>query len=250
MKNIKIKLVLSLFGILSFIACKKEKIENVESHTIDFEDLATGGQGYWNGSDQSGSFQADTMTFDNEYSVQYLSWQGFAYSQKADAVTPGFGNLYSVFNPNNGTNKFALYYQPYSGDNFAHFPAGKEFQLRSVKVCNATYAALSMKNGDSFAKKFGGTSGNDPDWFKMTVIGYNASGDSIHAVDFYLADYRFSDNSQDYIIDNWTTVNLAPLGKVNKITLRYSSSDVGSFGMNTPAIACFDDLVYESDKSF
>jgi len=52
-----------------------------------------------------------------------------------------------------------------------------------------------MKNGTAgFAKKFGGTSGNDQDWFKMTAIGYNAAGDSVKSVDFYLADYRFDDN--------------------------------------------------------
>ena len=183
------------------------------------------------------------MTFENEYSVQYSSWQGFSYSQKADIETAGIDNLYSVYDVNNGINKFALYYQPYSGDDFAHFDVGMEYQLRSIKVCNSTYAALSMKNGDAFAKKFGGTSGNDKDWFKMTIIGYNAAGDSIHSLDFYFADYRFDDNSKDYIVNEWTTVDLAPLGKVNKITIRYSSTDIGQFGMNTPAIACFDDLI-------
>jgi hypothetical protein len=32
-----------------------------------------------------------------------------------------------------------------------------------------------MLNGDSFAKKFGGASGNDPDFFKLTIIGKNAA---------------------------------------------------------------------------
>jgi hypothetical protein len=35
---------------------------------------------------------------------------------------------------------------------------------------NTTYAALSMLSGDSFAKKFGGASGDDPDWFKYPSI--------------------------------------------------------------------------------
>ncbi len=246
MKNIKVQIVIVLISVFFLSSCKKDKLENVNTQTISFEELSTGDQGYWNGSDQSGRFISSGMTFENEYSAQYSSWQGFAYSQKADIETAGIDNLYSVYNADNGTNKFALYYQPYSGDDFAHFETGVEYQLRSIKVCNTTYAALSIKNGDAFAKKFGGNTGNDKDWFKMTIIGYNAAGDSIHSVDFYLADYRFDDNSKDYIVDKWTTVNLTPLGKVNKIAFRFSSSDVGQFGMNTPAIACFDELVFES----
>jgi hypothetical protein len=247
MKNLKIQIVIALLVFLSVTSCNKEKSGDAKIHTIDFEALSTGDQGYWNGSDLSGSFIVPNMTFDNQYSAQYSSWQGFSYSQKADVATSGFANLYSVFDTNNGTNKFALYYQPYSGDTYAHFFQGMEYQLRSVKVCNSTYAALSMKNGDAFAKKFGGVSGNDKDWFKMTVIGYNAAGDSVHSVDFYLADYRFDDNSKDYILNKWTTVDLTALGKVNKITFRFSSTDVGTFGMNTPAITCIDDLVFEGD---
>jgi hypothetical protein len=249
MKNIKIQIVIVLLGIVAVTSCKKEKTESINTQTIDFEELATGSQGYWNGSDQSGKFTAADMDFDNEYSLDFNSWQGFSYSQKADVTTPGSPNLYSVYNANNGSNKFALYYQPWNGDEFAHFPAGLEYQLRSVKICNTTYAALSMKYGDLFAKKFGGDTGNDEDWFKMTIIGYNAAGDSIHSVDFYLADYRFDDNSKDYIVDKWTTVDLRALGKVNKITVRYASTDNGLYGINTPAIACFDDLIYESDQA-
>jgi hypothetical protein len=246
MKNIKVLIVIALLGIISIVACKKETIDTTETETIDFEELPTGVQGFWNGSDLSGNFSTANMTFENQYSAQYSSWQGFSYAQKADVVTSGFDNLYSVFDEDNGTNKFAIYYQPYSGDAFASFTPGMEYQLRSLKVCNATYAALSMKNGDSFAKKFGGDSGNDKDWFKMTIIGYNAAGDSVHSVDFYLADYRFDDNSKDYIVNKWTTVDLTALGKVNKITFRFSSTDMGLYGMNTPAIACLDDLVFES----
>ncbi len=249
MKTIKIQIVIAFLGLILITSCKKSNLSDTKIQTIDFEALSAGDQGFWNGSDQSGKFIVSDMTFENQYSAQYSSWQGFSYSQKADVVTSGIANLYSVFDSDNGTNKFAIYYQPYSSDAFAHFPTGTEYQLRSVKVCNSTYAALSMKNGDAFAKKFGGTTGNDQDWFKMTIIGYNAAGDSIHSVDFYLADYRFNDNSKDYIINKWTTVDLTSLGKVNKITVRYSSTDVGFYGMNTPAIACLDDLVYEETPS-
>jgi hypothetical protein len=30
-----------------------------------------------------------------------------------------------------------------------------------------------MRDGDGFGKKFGGTTGMDPDWFKLTIKGYS-----------------------------------------------------------------------------
>ena len=185
------------------------------------------------------------MTFPNGYDTQYFSWDSFVYSQKSDVTTAGYTNQFSVYDASNGNNKFAIYYPPFGSDAFASFSAGAEKRIRSISVCNDTYAGLSMKNGDNYAKKFGGSSGNDKDWFKMTVIGYNASGDSISSVGFYLADYRFTNNSADYILNKWTSVDLTALGKVNKITFRFTSTDNGALGINTPAIVCLDNIRYE-----
>lgn len=247
MKNFKIQATIVLLGFLILTSCQKKDSENVQIKTVDFENLTIGTTGYWNGSDGSKSFTASGMNFLNNNYVTY--WEGFSYSQKTDIVG-GTDNKYDkfqycVFDGANGTNKYAIYYPPYGSDSFAKFPGGAEKLIKSVSVCNSTYAALSMKNGDDFAKKFGGTTGNDKDWFKMTIIGYNAAGDSVHSVDFYLADYRFDNNANDYIVKKWTTVDLSALGKINKFTFRFSSSDTGAWGMNTPAIVCVDNLKYE-----
>ena len=69
---------------------------------------------------------------------------------------------------------------------------GRRFE--SLMVTNTTYAALSMRDGDSFAKKFGGPSGNDPDYFRLTITGKDSGGSTIGSVEFYLADYRFADS--------------------------------------------------------
>lgn len=245
MKNFKIQLFAVLLGLSIFTSCKKENGDTVVTKIVDFENLTIGASGYWNGSDGSGSFVSNGMTFSNNYSALYSSWEGFSYSQKADVTTSGVGNQFSVFDSSNGTNKFGIYYPPYGSDLFTAFPLGSQYTLKSMSICNSTYAALSMKNGDPFAKKFGGVSGNEKDWFKMTIIGYNALGDSVKAVDFYLADYRFDDNSKDYIVNKWTTVDLTSLGKINKVTFRFSSTDNGAYGMNTPAIVCLDNIKYD-----
>ncbi|MBM4092135.1 MAG: DUF4465 domain-containing protein, partial [Planctomycetes bacterium] len=114
---------------------------------------------------------------------------------------------------------------------------------------NTTYAALSMRDGDSFSKKFGGELGSDPDWFLLKISGLNAGGGVTGTVDFYLADYRFADNRQDFIVDTWTWVDLSSLGEVSSLKFDLSSSDTGDWGMNTPAFFAMDDLVSAPEPS-
>ena len=214
--------------------------------TVDFENVSLPGSSFWTGSDQTGKFVSGIITFQNNFNRTYGSWDGFTCSGLSDTGTAGYGNQYSVFDSSNGVNKFALYYPPYGSDAFAAFPVGMEYVIISINVCNSTYAALSMKNGDpGFAKKFGGVTGNDPDWFKLTAIGYNANGDSIGAREFYLADFRPSDNSKDYIVSKWSIFDLSGLGKINKLTFRFTSTDNSTWGMNTPAYVCIDNVKYQ-----
>jgi hypothetical protein len=56
----------------------------------------------------------------------------------------------------------------------------------------------------------------------------------------YLADFRSSDPNKDYIIPDWRYVDLSVLGGVDSLVLILRSSDVGAFGMNTPAYVCID----------
>jgi len=61
--------------------------------------------------------------------------------------------------------------------------------------------------------------------------------------DFYLADYRVpSSVAQPYVISQWTTVDLTPLGNATSLEFALTSSDVGQFGMNTPAYFAMDNL--------
>jgi hypothetical protein len=91
-----------------------------------------------------------------------------------------------------------------------------------------------MKNGDSFAKKFGGTGGNDPDFFKVIIRGFKDGLMKTDSVRYFLADFRNTDNAQDYIVKTWQYVNTSVLGAVDSIKFFMYSSDVGTFGINTP----------------
>jgi hypothetical protein len=116
-------------------------------------------------------------------------------------------------------------------------------------ITNSTYTALSMKYGNQFAKEFGGKTGNDPDWFKLSIWG-KLNGNETDTIDFYLADFRFDDNSKDYIIQTWQWVELSSLGKVDSLMFALSSSDTGQWGMNTPAYFCMDNLRIVDEDPF
>jgi hypothetical protein len=104
-----------------------------------------------------------------------------------------------------------------------------------------------MKHGDGFAKKFGGPSGNDPDWYLLKVEGRNAANALVGQVEQYLADYRFANPLDDYILNAWDELDLTPLAElgVKQLAFRLSSSDNSIFGMNTPAYVAVDNLTLE-----
>lgn len=225
-----------------FTSCTKE--DSTVYQTINFESLPVPASGYWNGSDATGSFTSGKMKFTNQYNSSWQTWSGFAYSQKNDVTTKGFENQYSVFDANNGTNKYALFYPSFDAVVYGAFLNNEEHEIISADLCNTTYAAFSMKIGDAYSKKFGGSTGNDPDWLTVTIIGYNASGTKTGTFVFYLADFRFTDSAKDYIINKWTSVDLSVLGKINKFSIEFASSDMGKYGINTPTYVCLDNIKY------
>ena len=58
-----------------------------------------------------------------------------------------------------------------------------------------------------------------------------------------LADFRFSDDGLDSILEEWVFLDLSGLGAVRELHFGFESSDVGVFGINTPTYFAIDDLV-------
>ena len=227
---------------------------------IDFEDLGLPAESHRDGvSSTLGTFQNDLqvgqLTFHNSYSradwgsgiFEYFS--GFAYSRVTDNSTPGYENQYSCI-AGQGAGNSQVY-----GVYYSLFPLRIELSesqtAGSMKVCNATYTYFSMRDGDAFTKKFGGPSGEDPDYFFIRISGWK-EGMITDSLDVYLADYRFDDSSQDYLIGEWLEVDLSPLGAIDALEFSLFSSDNGDWGMNTPAYFCVDDILGNSleDLSF
>lgn len=204
------------------------------------DDLSLESESYWNGSDNSGYFLSGPVTFLNNYNADYFSWSGFAYSNITDTFTPGYLNQYSCIAAKGA--KESLNFAVGCVFGTSRFTLDNTSGIYGLYVNNATYAALSMQNGDDFSKKFGGESGNDPDWFKLIIKGWTNDNVQQGTVEFYLADYRFEDNSKDYIVKDWQWLDLAALHEVDYVTFEMESSDNGDWGMNTPGYFCIDNV--------
>ena len=200
-----------------------------------------------------GGFTSGGAFFNNSYfdGGTYFTWSGFSLSRETNTTTPGFGNQFSSAAGSGfgGSLQYAVSYV----DSFAATPqikfAAGERPI-SLQITNTTFAALSMRDGDSFAKKFGGLSGNDADFFRLTINGLDALSQPTGSLDFYLADYRFANNASDYIVTTWTPVDLSSLGaSTNALTFSLASSDNGTFGMNTPAYFAVDQITAVPEPS-
>jgi len=221
-------------------------ISTANADITTFEDLSLPPESYWNGSDESGGFTSGSAYFNNNYNSAWGSWDGFSYSNITDTTTAGTAAQYNAIT-GAGQGNSANYAIGYVG--WASLPTitlDTADVVEGLYVTNNNYVCYSMLDGDAFSKKFGGDSGNDPDWFMLTITGKDVDGLVTGTVDFYLADYRFADNSADYIVNTWQYVDLTSLGAVKSLEFSLSSSDVGDWGMNTPAYFALDTLIHDS----
>ncbi len=183
------------------------------------------------------SFSTAGASFQHKYSGYWSG--GFSYTNKYDSSTAGFGNMYGV-KPLKGYNNSNIY--TVGQDKGVINLGAPSNTVNGFYITNTTYAYESMQNGDQFAKKFGGTTGNDPDFFKVTVRGYKAGVLLTDSVPFYLADFRFTNNTLDYLVNTWQWVNTSTLGNVDSLKFFMYTSDNGSFGPNTPLFFAIDDF--------
>ena len=222
-------------------------------NVANFDDLLLGPDNYWNGSADpaAGGFTTGAAFFNNSYVIDPFSgwafWGGWSYSNMTDTTTPGYGNQYSAIagTGQSGTNYGVAYVDTYTPTT-PSLTLPHAMTLGLAYFTNTTYAYLSMRDGDAYAKKFGGADGSDPDWFLLTITGQDAPGHATGAVDFYLADFRSADNSQDYILNTWAPVDLSGLGPVTSLEFTLSGSDLDIWdNLNTPAYFAMDTLAPE-----
>lgn len=263
MKTKKSLLIILICSVV-LVACKKDPdiddpTYETKTYIIDFEDVKLDESlGFWDGSDETGEMLVEETAWGSvtNYYGHFLSgigqfknvfspsdwggsWMGFACSNHTDIQTIGIGNQYSVV-AGKGAEQSAQFGIAYSDSATLLVPKNEigYYTIKSLKMTNSTYAYQSMKDGDSYTKKFNSTDG---DWFKVTIIGYK-NNTTVGVIDYYLADFR---DGRNFIAKEWENVDVSALGEVDRISFLFNSTDVGEYGMNNPAYVCIDNIEFE-----
>ena len=233
-KQLFLSMLFTLFISASFASTIfAQQVSDFESQT-EFDNSGPTGQyfnGYGSGA-TSGSFDVDGITFPTQE-----FGPGWSYSQVIDVTSPDFTNQFAAF-PGSGSEGSATYALAF-GNNVS-FTSPRTIQ--SLDITNGTYPYLTIRDGNQFSKTFGGDSGTDPDFFLLTITGFAGSEIATGSQEFYLADYRSDDSNEDFIVDDWRTVDVSGLNATT-LSFTFSGSDVGQFGLNTPAYFAADNIV-------
>ena len=206
-----------------------------------FEDVPLGSGGIWQPPVGDNEMPSGGWLFTN--STQYGYWGGFTASNRTDLSQTGLDAQYTAAAGcgYDGSTQYAVAFtmgvqtDVYAADGQLHTVTG-------CYVTNNLWTYQDILQGGYGELPYGGTTGNDPDWFKVTATGKNASGQTVGELDFYLADYRFANNEEDYVLNTWEWFDLSPLGDVATISFSLSSSRGSGYNMITPAYFCMDNF--------
>lgn len=243
MKKINVLVVSMAVAIFSLSSCDKEE-KVTKSDAVSFEEIVElNADGFYNGSDGSGGFTSLNAIFKTYYNNEWKSWSGFAVSNHTDNLTPGYENQYSSVTGSGAgpSEKYGVLYSN-SADTIEFIIPAK---ITNISISNSTYTYYTIKNGNEFAKKFGGDSGNDPDYFDLHISVVNNKGIRQTFDPIPLADYTFENNELDYISKEWEYYDLSNAGYVKYLIFSFASSDTSVWGINTPKYVCIDNLVNE-----
>ena len=188
-------------------------------------------------------FTSGDYAFNSGCMHDYSYWYWFGYANhtetKYETLDDQWNNI--VGGGYNGSANYGVAFAAaFNGPCYVTL-LGEPAVVPGFYITNSSYAYTSITNGDGFAKKF-----EKGDWFKLTITGFDADNNETGSKEYYLADLR--DEATAYIINDWRYVDLSGLGKVAKLGFELTSTDNGSYGMNTPAYFCFDNFGAEGTE--
>lgn len=173
--------------------------------------------GYWDGFTASKNFGTPAVTADNWMQNQFYSCTG------------------------TGANGNQPYLVAYASEYSANYPACNItnedglFAPQSVSITNFAYMPVVLTQGDAYSRKF-----ENGDYCVLHIYGVSVANDMRGPVDVYLADFR---DGKTEILKEWKTVDLSSLGTVKQVAFSIESTDVGTWGINTPTYFCLDNFV-------
>ena len=242
-----------LFFVVALTMFLTVALENTaqQIQVFNFDELLMPDTGFWNGADVSnydGSFGDEFLTFPNNYNSDWDSWSEFAFSSWNDTITGGLSNQWSAFADSIFSDTtFGLAYisTDWNDASYPTIPIEIYFtnpvEIQSLRITNSTFTALAIKNGSYPATPF-----ETGDYYKIFIYAI-FENESIDTVEVLLSDY--SNINDTVVIDEWLEVDLSSFDTITSLRFDAYSTDIGSYGINTPLYFCLDDIIYKTTST-
>lgn len=238
---------------------------------IDFEELTffsgTSGSSdgepggfYYNGDNGTGAPNSDGWTsrgatFSNAYSPDFGGyWSGWAYSNVVNRLTPFVDNQYASF-PGGGSDGAGgidvggNYAVAYTGSEVGRSDAvvrfGQAMQVHAIDLANTTWVALYARdnnppfypNRDNFT---------DGDFLRLVIQGLDGNDSVVGELVTSLVDFGGMGTDDNFILDEWLSINLDSLGTVSGLRFvidsNLTSTYFGVTYIDPPAYVAIDNL--------
>ena len=233
------------------IGCMMSTVSHADT-IVDFEDimpaLSADSARMANQTFQSGGMTvgADPAVFAEVGPSNRTTWgpgtttQGLYYDFNQGGGTPNRNDTAVV--PGTGRNGSSTWIVANAGTPnsiFLQSPNGMFFD--SLWVSNTRTVDFLVQNADpnNFSRPL-----NQPGDFLQVIFNDLTPGGGGGTVTFDLAGYDAAAANNVFSVSDWTRVDLSGLGQATRIGIEFDGSDVGAFGLNTPAYLGIDDVAF------
>ncbi|WP_066631967.1 DUF4465 domain-containing protein [Labilibacter marinus] len=215
-------------------------------YKTDFEEFELEKDTFWLNTETNNSLISDQIEFDISGSYNNQPWYGFTYSNLTGSDKYEDNEKYSCHKASSDFEStiFGIMLLDKNPQNAITLNTkdGSNHLFKSISVNNSYYLYDAVNTGAHGSKKFGGEDGTDLDWLKLIIVGIDNNDTKQGTIEFMLADFTFGTNRDNYIVEDWTTIDLTTLGHVNTIKFYLSSSDTVDGVTNSPGFVCFDEI--------
>ena len=254
MNKTKLSICAIALASLGFVSCEKNDDPVVITVKLNQTQIEYDEEGVWSDVATNNFVHSQGFVFKHEGSESPwgLIWQGFTQSRSADTTiytgewpSHTFNVMTGGGMSGKGTPYFACFWDNTETEDRAleqrschicYTGGGAEklaFKPMSVYVNNSCYTYYTMRDGDNWTRKF-----EQGDYLELIAHGVHADGTESET-SIRLADC-VGDDASKWFVSEWTKFDLSALGEVTDVYFTTNSTDVGQWGMNTPAFFCID----------
>ena len=214
-------------------------------YLTNFEEKELAKDTFWINKENTASFISDKIRFETKGNSTTETWTGFTYSNMVGKKTSEELTKFSSYNkPLKSTSSIfgVAILDPYGKAVSLETTDGDDHLFKSISINNTYYVYDAIQNGKYGSKRFGGTTGTEKDWLKLTIRGINKNGTLRGSVEVMLADFTSGSNRYNTILSEWAEVDLRKIGKVSRLEFVMTSSDRSPDRINTPPFVCIDEI--------